>query len=223
MNIHAITVYPLQNRLLVIECSDSSVAATLYSSAESLHLICCSKPLSQLPGRFQLSQNDVLWGGFWAWGIKRNRTEPSQGCTVGGEALWYYVEPKIPSQRMMCDLAHCRGEGTSFAQIFLMCRSSVMIRWTSVFGSPTSSAINLTLKRRSLSRTAFTGATLFSVLEVEGRPARCSSSTPSLPSLNAMCHLRTWDEDKTASPLAVLNNCNVSEPDFPSFTQSLIA
>jgi len=37
-------------------------------------------------------------------------------CTVGGEALWYYVEPKIPSQRMMCDLAHCRGEGTTRLQ-----------------------------------------------------------------------------------------------------------
>ena len=47
---------------------------------------------------------------------------------------------------MMCDLAHFRGEGTSFAQIFLICRSSVMIRWTSVFGSPTSSAIKRHLK-----------------------------------------------------------------------------
>ena len=46
--------------------------------------------------------------------------------------------------------------GTSFALIFLTCRSSVMIRWTSIFGSPTSSAINRTFKRRSLSRTAFT-------------------------------------------------------------------
>ena len=90
--------------------------------------------------------------------------------------------------------------GTSFAQIFLMCRSSVIIRWTSVFGSPTSSAINRTFKRQSLSRTAFTRATLFSVLEVEGRPARCSSSTLSLPSLNALRHLKTWAEDKTASP-----------------------
>ena len=189
MKVHAITVYPLQNRILMIKYSDSSVAATLHSSGESLHLRCCSKPSSQLPGPFQLSQNDVLWGGFWAWGIKRNRTEPSQGCTVGGEALWYCVEPKIHSQRMMCDLAHCRGEGTSFAQIFLACRSSVIIRWTSVFGSPTSSAINCTLKRWSLSRTAFTRATLFSVLEVEVRPARCSSSTLSLPSLNALCHL----------------------------------
>ena len=44
---------------------------------------------------------------------------------------------------------------------------SVMIRWTSVFGSPTSSAINRTFKRRSVSRTAFTRATLFSVLEVK--------------------------------------------------------
>jgi hypothetical protein len=67
----------------------------------------------------------------------------------------------------MCDLAHCRGEGA-------MCRLSVIIQWTSVFGSPTSSAINLTLKRWSLSRTAFTRATLFSVLEVEGHPVFCS-------------------------------------------------
>jgi hypothetical protein len=45
--------------------------------------------------------------------MKINRTEPSQGCMVGGEAFWYYFEPKIPSQRLMCDLAHCRGEGTT--------------------------------------------------------------------------------------------------------------
>ena len=60
LNTHAITVHPLQSRLLAIEYSDSSVAATLHSSGGSLHLRCCSKPLSQLPGRFQLSQNDVL-------------------------------------------------------------------------------------------------------------------------------------------------------------------
>ena len=90
--------------------------------------------------------------------------------------------------------------GTSFAQIFFMCISSVMIQWTSIFSSPTSSAINRTFKCRSLSRTAFIRATLFSLLEVEGRPVRCSSSTLSLPSLNALCHLKTWAEDKTASP-----------------------
>jgi len=60
LNIHVITVYPLQNRFLAIEYSDSSVAATLYSSGGSLHLRCCSKPSLQLSGRFQLSQNDVL-------------------------------------------------------------------------------------------------------------------------------------------------------------------
>jgi len=59
LNVHEITVYPLQNRLLVIGYSDSSVAVTL-------HLRRCSKPLSQLARRFQLSQNDILWGGFWA-------------------------------------------------------------------------------------------------------------------------------------------------------------
>ena len=90
--------------------------------------------------------------------------------------------------------------GTSFAQIFFMSKSSVMIRWNSVFGSPMSSAINRTFKRRSLSRTAFTRATLFSVFEDEWRPAHCLFSTLSLPSLNTLCHLKTWDEDKTASP-----------------------
>ena len=60
LNIHAITVYALQNRLLAIEYSDYNVAATLHSSGGSLHLRRCSKPSSQLPGRFQLSQNDVL-------------------------------------------------------------------------------------------------------------------------------------------------------------------
>jgi len=38
LNIHAITVYFLQNRLLVIEYSDSSIAATLHCSGGSLHL-----------------------------------------------------------------------------------------------------------------------------------------------------------------------------------------
>ena len=89
--------------------------------------------------------------------------------------------------------------GASFAQIFLTCRSSVMIQWMSVFGSPTSSAINRTFKRRSLSRTAFTQATFFSVLEIEGRPARCLSSTHSFPSFNAFYHLKTWAKDKTTS------------------------
>ena len=139
LHIHAITVYPLQNRLLVIEYSNSSVAATLHSNGGSLHLRCCSKPSSQLPGRFQLSQNDVLWGGFWAWGIKRNRTEPSQGCTVSGEALWYYREPKIPSQQLMCDLAHCRGEGTTCLQFHgrraQLCFSKAQVPVGKVFDS----------------------------------------------------------------------------------------
>jgi hypothetical protein len=35
---------------------------------------------------------------------------------VGGKVLWYYFEPKILSQRFMCDLAHCNGEGTTCLQ-----------------------------------------------------------------------------------------------------------
>ena len=83
-----------------------------------------------------------------------------------------------------------------------MCRSSVMIRWASFFRSPNSSAINRTFKRQCLSRTAFTRATLLTFLAVEGRPARCSSPTLSLPSLNALCHLNTCAEHKTASSIS---------------------
>jgi hypothetical protein len=110
------------------------------------------------------------------------------------------LSPKIPTHRT-------HPFGTSFAQVFLICRSSVTIRWTSVFGSPASSAINRTFKRRSLSRTASTRATLFSVLEVQGRPARCSSSTISLPYLNVLCHPKTKQHPhKPSSTLPTFRN-----------------
>jgi len=189
----------LQNRLLVIEYSDSSVAATLHSSGESLRLRCCLKPSSQLPRRFQLSQNDILWGGFWAWRMKEIvRSQVKAVRWVGSVLILCWAKNSLTVNDVWLG-ALLWWRNHVFA-IFLMCRSSVIIRWTSVFGSPTSSAINLTLKRRSLSRTAFTRATLFSVLEVEGRPARFSSSALSLLSLNALCHLRIWAEDKTTSP-----------------------
>ena len=156
---HAIRVYPLQNRLLVIEYSDSDFAATLHSNGGSLHLRCCSKPLSQLPGRFQLSQKYVLWGGFWAWVIKRiARSQVRAVWWARGVVILFWAEKSQTSDKFF---------GTSFEQIFLMWRSSVMIRWTSFFGSRTSSAVKHTFKRRSLSRTAFTRTTLFSVLEVK--------------------------------------------------------
>ena len=65
--------------------------------------------------------------------------------------------PRVPEKPTHYWLSFCSSDkffGTSFAQIFLMCRSSVMIRQMSVFGSPASSAINHTLKHWSLSRTA---------------------------------------------------------------------
>ena len=109
---------------------------------------------------------------------------------LGSVVILFWVKNSHTSDKLF---------GTSSTQIFLVCRSSVMIRWTSFLGSHTCSAINRTFKRRSLSRTAFARATLFSVLAVERQPARCSSSTLYLPPLNALCHLKTWAEHKTAS------------------------
>ena len=96
LNLQEITVFPLQNRLLVIEYSDSSVAATLHSSAETLHLICCSKPSSQLPGRFQLSQNDVLWGGFWAWKKKKISRNQVRAVRWVGKSCDIMLSQKFP-------------------------------------------------------------------------------------------------------------------------------
>jgi len=119
-------------------------------------------------------------------------------CRMSGSLV---TRSKI-SRKTNKRLSSCSSEkfsGSSFAKSFLKYRSSVKIRWTSVFGSPTFSAINRTCKRQSLSRSTVTRATLFSVLAVERQPARCSSSTLYLPPLNALCHLKTWAEHKTAS------------------------
>ena len=123
-----------------------------------------------------------------------SKTQVSSPVITPCRKLGSLVTRSKISQETNTRLPFCSSDkffGTSFALIFLMCRSSVMIWSTSVFGSPTSSAINCTCKRRSLSRTTFTRATLFSVLAVEGRPARCSSSTLSLPSLNTL-YCTTW-------------------------------
>jgi hypothetical protein len=64
LNVHAIKVYSLQTRLLVIEYSDSSVAASLHSSGGSVHLRCRSKPSSQMPDVFNCHKMMSLEVGF---------------------------------------------------------------------------------------------------------------------------------------------------------------
>jgi len=91
---------------------------------------------------------------------------------------------------------------TNLAQSFRICNSVVTISWTMDFGSPTWSAINLTLRRWSESKTAFILATLSKVWDGDGRPMRWSFSTSSLPSLNTLCHLNTCAFDKASFPLA---------------------
>jgi len=191
---------PFKYRLLVIEYSYSSVAATLYSSEWSLQLRCCSKPSSQLPGRFSAVSKWCHLRRGLSLGNKTNSHEAKSGLYGGWGSIviLFWAKNSHISDKFF---------GTSSTQIFLMCVSSAMIRWASVFGSPTSSAINRTFKRRSLPRTAFTWVALFSVLAAEGRPARCSSSTLSLPSLKALCHLNTKQRPhKLSSTSATFRN-----------------
>jgi hypothetical protein len=62
-------------------------------------------------------------------GNKNKSHGTKSGCTVGGEALWSYFEPKIPSQRMLCELAHCRGEGTNFSNVQIFRNDPVDVRF----------------------------------------------------------------------------------------------
>ena len=78
--------------------------------------------------------------------------------------------------------------GTIFAQIFLIPRSSVMILHTLSSFIPSSFAIVLTVRRRSLRTICFIRSTFSSVLLVDGLPLLWSSSASSLPSLNLLCH-----------------------------------
>ena len=117
-----------------------------------------------------------------------SKTQVSSPVITHCRKLGSLVTRSKSSRETNTRLSFCSSDkffGTSFAQIFIMCRSSVMIRWTSIFGSPTSCAINLTQTSVPIQNSLHT-ATLFSVLEVEGRPARCSSSTPSLPSVERL-------------------------------------
>jgi len=110
LNIHAITVYPLQNRLLVIEYSDSSIAAILHSSEMLFKsLVTAAWKFSTVPKWCPLR-----W--VLSLGNRKKSHGAKSGCTVGGEVLWYYFEPKIPSQQLMYDLAHCHVEGTTCLQ-----------------------------------------------------------------------------------------------------------
>ena len=94
----------------------------------------------------------------------------------GRSGVWSLVRARFPVP-----------EHTSFAQIFRMCKWSVRILWTALLSKPVSSAIILTLNRRSFAITARTTSTFWSFVDEIGLPERGSSSTFSRPSLRALC------------------------------------
>ena len=97
------------------------------------------------------------------------------------EMSWYTC-----TRRSFCPLFS--NLGTIFAQIFHIPRPSVMILHTLSLFIPNSSAIILTVRRRSLRTFCLTRSTFLSVLLVDGLPLLWSSSTCSFTSLNLLCH-----------------------------------
>jgi len=91
--------------------------------------------------------------------------------------------------------------GTILAHIFLMMsKSCVKIWWTINRFKFNSLLIILNVNRRSDLTRDLTLSTLSSVFEVEGLPARGSSSTCSRPSKKDLCHLNTCALDRECSP-----------------------
>jgi len=101
-----------------------------------------------------------------------------------------------------------------------MPKFSVIISWHTVFEILTSSATSRTVKRRFEQMTSRYFATLSSVLDVDGRPERGSSSTEVQPPLKRYHHSYVWVLPITSSLNAIFNISNVSVADFPIFTQN---
>lgn len=85
-----------------------------------------------------------------------------------------------------------------------------------------SSAISLTVSRRSASIIYFTQATKSSFLLVDGCPERGSLSMDVRPSLNLLNHSETRARLMACSPKAVVNVSKVAVADFPSLKQNLM-
>ena len=137
---------------------------------------------------------------------------------------------RLPARRIseadtrLCFWSSVKTFGTSLAQIFRIAKSSVIMVCTVILSMPIRSAIMRTLNRPSeFSSISRTRCTLSSVLDVDGRPARGSSSTLSRPSLKSLCHLKTAVCDMLSSLNTWRIMSNVSVPDFSSPTQNLMA
>ena len=89
--------------------------------------------------------------------------------------------------------------GTTFAQIFVMPKSSVIIFQTQSRLIFSSSAIIRIVSRRSPHITCLIHSTFASALPVDGLPLFASSSRSSQPFLNRLCYLKTRERDMTSS------------------------
>lgn len=104
----------------------------------------------------------------------------------------FSIAPKN-SRHLSFLMSFCSAErffGPIFAQIFFIPNSLVKLWWTVVWGKFNSSPFIRTVKRRSERRRARILSTFASVLADGGLPLRDLSSIDSLPSKNALNHLK---------------------------------
>jgi len=185
--------YSLQNSSLGQLHSDGGVVSIVLCSAGRLLLEYLSARQLHSSGYYPKYQNGALSRGFWAGGIKRSHRDWDLANRGAEEPQECFFLPKIHCWRLPCDMGHCRGAAS-------MSKSCVKIWWTVNRFKFNSLLIILNVNWRSDLTKDLTLSTLSSVFEVEGLPARGSSSTCSQSSKKDLCHLNTCALDRECSP-----------------------
>ena len=187
---------PLQNSSLGQLHSDGGVVSIVRSSAGRLLLEYLSARRLRCSGCYPKYQDGVLSSGFWAGGIRRShRTEIQRIGGLRNHRNAFFCQKFIDGD--------CRVTwGVVVVQHPSACNA-----WShTCHPFPESNfkfnslLIILNVNRRSDLTRDLTVSTLSSVFEVEGLPARGSSSTCSRPYKKDLCHLNTCALDRECSP-----------------------
>ena len=153
-----------------------------------------------------LKKTSVVRGQFLDEGPKRSRLGLDLVSMADGQAVQTVIHGFSPWRPLRCETAQTSKRGTQRADSFLMPESWCNMWQTRSLDIFITSAISLTLIRRSSSPIWWTLAMLSSAVAVFGRPERSSSPKLLRPRLNSAAQNFTVVNDGALSPYTVSNS-----------------
>ena len=151
-------------------------------------------------GYFRQSHNDDPSVSISIWGRDKNHSGLGRGCREVVEVWGFVFWTKTLELTARYAMARYHDATPNHLQCRFGLAGPVFEVFAVFLSKPDSSAIILTLSRRSLAITARTTSTFSSFLDEVGLPERGSSPKFSRPSVKALCHLTTIFLDRVASP-----------------------